>query len=360
MFASATSLVQAQFTPPPTSPEPPLTLKNVIVTASPLDRTHAELTAATQVLAGQDLSLWQQPSLGETLSAQTGMSSTYFGPGASRPLIRGLGGDRIRVLQNGTGTQDASITSPDHAVSVEPFLVKRIEIVRGPASLLHGGSAVGGVVNVMDHRIDFQAPDRRVSGLIDTRHATANDELAYGAMAKIALLNTTDHALVLHLDGFQRQTNDLRIPGYADPSAPADKGRLANSAIDSEGASVGLAYIGPLLNAGINYNGLNSLYGTVAEPDVEIDLRQRRVDFAAEVKQPFGIFTGARLKIGAADYRHVELEAGSPGTEFTHTVTTDASNCCTRPSPASAAHGGFKLCAATSRSTAPRRSCLRR
>jgi iron complex outermembrane receptor protein len=312
-------LAHAQTTPPPPVMDAPVTLENVIVTASAFKRSQAELTAAMSVLAGQDLALQQQPTLGETLSAQPGMSSTYFGPGASRPIIRGLGGDRIHVLQNGTGTQDASATSPDHALSVEPFLVKRIEVVRGPASLLYGSTAVGGVVNVIDHRIETDLPERRVSGTIDSRYGTGADELAYGAITDIALVKADDHAFVLHLDGFQRQTDDVRIPGYADPSNPVNKGRLTNSAIDAEGGSIGLSYVSDTFNAGINYNGLNSLYGTVAEPDVEIDLRQRRVDLAAEVKQEFGIFTGARLKFGTADYRHVELENGTTGTTFTNT-----------------------------------------
>ncbi len=284
-------------------------LDHVVVTASPLARSQAELTSATHVLVGRELDLQQQPTLGETLSAQPGMSSSYFGPGASRPIIRGLGGDRIRVLQNGTGTQDASVTSPDHAVSVEPFLVKRIEVVRGPASLLYGSSAVGGVVNVIDHRIETDLPDRRISGVVDARHGSVSDEFAYGAAADIALVKADTHAWVLHLDGFKREADDVRTPA----------GRLVNSAIDSDGASIGLSYVGDTFNAGINYNGFNSLYGTVAEPDVEIDLRQRRVDFAAEVKQDFGIFTGARLKFATADYEHVELEAGAPGTTFTNT-----------------------------------------
>jgi iron complex outermembrane receptor protein len=306
-FLALASLTRAE-APDPLVASTPVMLDHVVVTASPLARSQTELTSATGVLAGLELDLQQQPTLGETLSAQPGITSTYFGPAASRPIIRGFGGDRIRVLQNGTGTQDASVTSPDHAVSVEPFLVKRIEVVRGPASLLYGSSAVGGVINVIDHRIETDMPERRVSGAVDVRHGTVADEFAYGATANLAVVKAADHAFILHLDGFQREADDVRTPA----------GRLANSAIDSDGASIGLSYVSDTFNAGLNYNGFNSLYGTVAEPDVEIDLRQRRVDFAAEVKQEFGIFTGARFKFGTADYEHVELESGTPGTTFTN------------------------------------------
>ncbi len=319
LLAAVASVAHGQTTPPPALTSPaPVILENVVVTATPVARSQAELTSATGVLAGQELALHQQSTLGETLSAQPGMSSSYFGPGASRPIIRGLGGDRIRVLQNGTGTQDASVSSPDHAVSIEPFLVKRIEVVRGPASLLYGSSAVGGVVNVIDHRIETDLPERRVSGTFDSRYGTGAEEFGYGGVTDIALIQGADHALVLHLDGFRRESDDVRIPGFADPANPINEGILTNSAVDSEGASAGLSYVSETLNAGINYNGFNSFYGVVAEPDVQIDLRQRRVDFAAEVKQEFGIFTGARLKLGTADYQHVELDAGTPGTTFSN------------------------------------------
>ncbi|NDC75795.1 Plug domain-containing protein, partial [bacterium] len=115
-------------TPPPTNE--PLLLENLIVSGSPVARTQADLLSSTSVLAGTALLENQQPSLGETLAALPGVSSTYFGPGASRPILRGLGANRVRVLANSTDTLDASNTSPDHAVSVEPFLVKRIEVVR--------------------------------------------------------------------------------------------------------------------------------------------------------------------------------------------------------------------------------------
>ncbi len=319
VLLATASLARAQTVPPPATTDSTVVLDKVVVSASPFQHSQSELTSATDVLTERDLALQQQPTLGETLSAQPGMSSTYFGPGASRPIIRGLGGDRIRVLENGTGTQDASVTSPDHAVSVEPFLVKRIEVVRGPASLLYGSSAVGGVVNVIDNRIATDLPERRVSGTVDARYGSGADEFAYGGTTDIALVKADDHAFVLHLDGFKRETDDVRIPGYADPSNLVNKGRLTNSAIDSEGAAIGLSYVSDTFDAGIDYNGFNSTYGTVAEPDVLIDLRQRRVDFAAEVKQEFGIFTGARLKFGTADYQHVELENGTPGTTFTNT-----------------------------------------
>lgn len=319
ILTAAASLAHAQITPPPvlTGGDSPVILENVVVTASPYARSQAELLSATNVLSGRELALARQPSLGETLSAQPGISSTYFGPNASRPVIRGLGANRVRILQNGTDTLDVSNTSPDHAVSVEPFLVKRIEVVRGPAALLYGSAAVGGVVNVIDHRIETDVPDRTVSGSLESLYGTNADATAFNGTIDTALFRREDRALVLHLDGFTRRADDTRVPGLADPADPTVRNRIPSSALDADGGSVGLSYVSTGFNAGLNYNGYNSVYG-VAEPGIEIDLKQRRVDFAAELKRDFGIFTGARLKTGVADYRHFEIAGGVPETLYTN------------------------------------------
>jgi iron complex outermembrane recepter protein len=318
LLAAATPFAHAQTTPPPVlADDVPVLLENVVVTASPYARSQAELLSATNVLSERDLLLQRQASLGETLSAQTGMSSTYFGPNASRPIIRGLGANRVRVLQNGTDTIDASNTSPDHAVSLEPFLVKRIEVVRGPAALLYGSAAVGGVVNVIDHRIETELPDRTVSGSFDANYGTNANASTYGGTLDLALFRAEDRAVVLHLDGFQRVAGDTEVPGLADPTDPTVRGRIPSTKIDADGGSIGVSYVSSVFDAGVNFNRYDSLYG-VAEPGIEIDLEQNRTDFAAELKQDFGIFTGARLKAGLADYRHTEIAGGVPETTYTN------------------------------------------
>ena len=125
-------------------------LQPQVITANPLG---TPLAAPSSVLEGDTLTLQQKGSLGETLNTQPGVASTWFGPGASRPVIRGLDGDRIRILRNGVGALDASSLSYDHAVPLDPVNVERVEIVRGPAALLYGGNAIGGVVNTFDNRI---------------------------------------------------------------------------------------------------------------------------------------------------------------------------------------------------------------
>lgn len=305
--------------------EEPIQLENLVVTASPVARTQADLLSSTNVLAGSDLQEARQPTLGETLAALPGVSSTYFGPGSSRPVIRGLSANRVRVLANSTDTLDASNTSPDHAVSVEPFLVKRIEVVRGPAALLYGSSAVGGVVNVIDHRIESALPDRDISGVFDSSYTDNGQGYAVGGALDIALGANRENnsGFVLHLDGFRREADDLEVPGFSgqedDLGNPMPPGRLYNSALDSEGGSVGLSYVSEVFDVGVNFNGFNTSYGIPFESSDEpitIDLRQRRIDAAATYKRDFGVFEEARVKLGYADYKHQEFESGSPETLF--------------------------------------------
>lgn len=315
--ACATSVLSAQSTTPAAHDHDaePVVLENLVVTASPIARTQADLLSSTSVLAGTALLEAQQPSLGETLAALPGVSSTYFGPGASRPILRGLGANRVRVLANGTDTLDASNTSPDHAVSVEPFLVKRIEVVRGPASLLYGSAAVGGVVNVIDHRLESELPATPVSGTLDGRVTDNGSGYATGGTVDVALAadREKNSGLVLHLDGFRREADDVEVPGFSgQPGAP--KGELLNTGVDAKGASVGLSHVSETFDAGLNYNGYDTLYGVPNEPEVSIDLRQRRLDASADHTGDFGVFTGARAKFAYSDYEHRELEGTEVGT----------------------------------------------
>jgi iron complex outermembrane receptor protein len=312
-------------------------LDHIIVTASPLARAPDEISAPASVLAGAALAQRQHPTLGETLSGLPGVDSTWFGPGASRPVIRGLGGDRIRVLTGGVGTIDASVVSPDHAVSLDPLLIDRVEIVRGPATLLYGGGAIGGVVNIIDGRIPESLPAGPLTGRIELRGDSAAEERA-GA----AVLTGAAGRFAWRLDGFRRVTEDLRIPDFAETPAlladhdeaaegPAARGHLPNSATESAGAALGLAYIGEQGHLGLAYSGFDTLYGVPGhahhEPDpaagepheeegVRLDLRQRRLDVHGEWLASSGLLRAAKFQLGLARYQHDELEGETLGTRF--------------------------------------------
>jgi len=350
------SLSPAQ-TPPPAASAPPghshahgqanahgtVTLDQFVTSAAPFARNQVDLAQSTTVLSGTALQLKQQPSLGETLAGEIGMSATSFGPGASRPIIRGLGGDRVRLLENSVGTIDASVISPDHAVSVEPLLIERIEVVRGPASLLYGSNALGGVVNVFTHRIETDLPTEPVGGAFELRGSTAADEFSRGGVLNVAVQPGVDRAVVLHLDGFRRTAHDVRIPGFAESAAlraeetaharengaPAPdfaRGRLPNSELDSQSGAVGVSFVSKSFHLGLSYSGVDSTYGVPghghdAAPGeaagVRIDLKQRRTDVQGEWHGEAGFIHGARVKFGHGNYRHAEIEPGGDiGTVF--------------------------------------------
>lgn len=293
----------------------PLTLESYIVTANPDARTAFDLAQGASILAGDALHRTAQGTLGETLAAQPGVSSTYYGPGASRPIIRGLGGDRIRMLDNGIGSLDASNVSPDHNVSVEPLLVDRIEVLRGPATLLYGSSAVGGVVNVIDNRIPSSAPADALSGRAELRFDSAARE-----RTGIAAFTAGGPAFAFQVNGLRTETDDVAIPGYANPAEPANCGTLGNSATSTKSGSAGGTWFGSAGQVGAAVSEYDTVYGVPVGEPIAIDLKQRRVDFRGELTQPFGIFKSAKARLGFADYTHseIDLTTGRPNTTFTN------------------------------------------
>ncbi len=285
-----------------------------VITANPLGS--AQLASPSTVLEGPDLLQQQHSSLGETLNRQPGVASTWFGPGASRPIIRGLDGDRIRLLRNGVGALDASSLSYDHAVPLDPVTVERIEIVRGPAALLYGGNAIGGVVNTFDNRI----PDTPIDGI------QGAGELRYGGAdttrSSAGKLEAGNGAFALHVDANARQYNDLRIPGFArsaqvrDADAPGSKHRLENSDGRQDGGALGGAYHWDHGYAGLSYSRYDSNYGSVAEPGVRLDMEQDHYAFASQFRDLDGPFSSVKLDAGYTDYQHREIEEGEVHTTF--------------------------------------------
>ena len=301
---------------------PPRELPSIAVTANPLGSDLFDMIPPVSVLAGEALLVRQQPTIGEILNSLVGVNSTYFGPNASRPVIRGFDGDRIRVLQNGVGLIDASATSPDHAVAVETLTARRIEVVRGPGTLLYGPNALGGVVNVVDGRIPLDVPVG-LSGAGDARFASPANERAFAGAVDLGLAN----GLALHVDGFTRKTDDLRIAGYQrspqlraiDPLPPDEsevRNRLPNSASNSDGASFGVGWSGRQAAFGAAVTRFKSDYGTVAEEDVTIDMKQTRVEVAGEWRAPVGAIESMKFRYGHSDYEHTEFEGDEVGTTF--------------------------------------------
>ncbi|HQY05065.1 MAG TPA: TonB-dependent receptor [Lacunisphaera sp.] len=314
---SLAGLAQAQTAPanPAHAHDEPLALEAMVVSAGPDAKSAFDLAQGTSVLVSDQLRRSVLATLGDTLATTPGVNATYYGPGASRPIIRGLGGDRVRMLDNGVGSLDASNVSPDHNVSVEPLLVDRIEVLRGPATLLYGNSAVGGVVNVIDNRIPAAAPAQPVSGRAEFRYGSAAHERT-GVLAVTA----GGPAFALQVNGLRTETDDVRIPGFADRANPANEGTLPNSAISTRSVSVGGTRFGASGNFGVAVSEYATVYGVPVGEPIAIDLRQRRADLRAELTRPFGVFKSAKLRFGLADYTHAEVDAstGLPNTTFSN------------------------------------------
>jgi len=288
-------------------------LATVTVTGNPLGAEQA--IAPTVALQGDTLLYRAQSTLGETLNGLPGVSSTYFGPNASRPTIRGQDGDRIRILSNGGSSLDASALSYDHAVPTDALVTERVEVLRGPSALQYGGSAVGGVVNVIDNRIPTE-PINGVGGRAELGYASGSREKNGGVVVEGG-----NDRFAIHADAFSRDADDVRVPTWLEctrPGSPWMQRRICNSASRSHGGALG----GTLFFDGGSWIGASvseyrSNYGTVAEDDVTIGMRQRRYALEGEWK-PGGFFTSVHLKASRTEYRHTEYEGSEAGTTFSN------------------------------------------
>ena len=299
---------------------------DIVVTG--IRKRAGDVLGGLSVLDAEDLARELRPSIGETLARQPGVTASSFGPTASRPILRGLSGDRVRILTDGIGSFDVSSSSPDHAVALNPLTAERIEVLRGPAALLYGSSAIGGVVNVIDRRIPRSEPDDGfdVAGLLG--YGTAAEERSANLSADAEITRN----FVIHADGNWSKSDDLRTGGHlltkelreeaaASPFPEiqelADlKGELPNTAARAWELAGGLAYVDGPLNVGFSVTRHDALYGVPIrfslDPDVEaeapnIDVKQTRYDARAEVPIS-GVFSQVRLRGGYARYRHNEIE----------------------------------------------------
>jgi len=289
------------------SPAPP----EVLITGNPMG-SPLQITPASS-LSGLQLLERGESTLGETLNGLPGVSSTYFGPNASRPIIRGMDGDRIRVLNNSVSSLDASSLSYDHAVPLDVLSTERIEVLRGPAALQYGGSAVGGVVNVIDNRL----PREAVSGVLGKAQLQAGTGNAERSAA--GLLEAGNARFALHLDGFDRRTGDVAVP----VSLACDKTgetrfakRICNSASQSRGSALGASTFWDQGYLGASVNTYQSDYGTVAEDQVTIGMKTTRYALEGQVRQLSGWLESIKARLSHTDYRHTEFDNGTPGTVF--------------------------------------------
>lgn len=340
---------------PPVQPHPSSTndageaeLATVTVSASALSLGGADMSTPVTVLEGDALVLRREASLGETLAREPGISSTHFGAGASRPIIRGLDGARVKLLSDGAEIMDASTISPDHAVAAEPMLAGQIEVLRGPSALAYGGGAIGGVVNVLDRRVPTAIPAHGFEGSVELRGNTAADESVAGFEVTAGTGN-----IAVHFEGLKRDADDYRVGGGWSGGA-----RVKGSFNETQTGSAGMSWSGARGHLGFAYTDQRNEYGLPGHthgiegcaadgnrldcpahggehhhehhhdhgddhhgdhddghiPFVRLD--SSRWDLRGEYLEPLPGFASARLRASHTDYRHDEIEDGTISTHF--------------------------------------------
>lgn len=284
-----------------------IALPGILVTgttrASLGDRTVRPAT----VVAGQELTRRLDVTLATTLDNEPGIAVTSVGPATARPVIRGLGGDRVLILEDGARVGDLSSASSDHALSVDPLNAQRIEVVRGPTALLYGSNAIGGVINVIREEVPGSLPEQP-RGLVSVQGQSVNSGYAAGGSAEIGL-----GAFAVRGEGSYRAAGDLRTPD----------GRLDNTDLRTYSLSAGISRIGRAAHAGLAYRYYDNRYGIPggfvgSHPEgVEIEMRRHGLHGEAHMRGALGPFSTLDLDGKFTNYYHRELEApGIIGTEY--------------------------------------------
>ena len=275
-----------------------------VVSVSGDARSQFDTFQPTSVLAGQELSKQLEMSLGATLESQPGVAARSFGPAPARPVIRGLDGDRVLILQDGQRLGDLSSQSGDHGVPINPAAAQKIEVVRGPATLLYGANAIGGLVNVITDEIPTK-PMMGASGNLTFDLGTAASE--GGAAGDVHLGNGK---LALHLGGGGRRSSDVDTP----------EGDVENSQSRNGFGNVGLSWTGAKSYVGGSYGYDDTKYGIPVVEDGQVQLTPRRHAFSLRAggQGLEGAFDSYRATLAIRRYKHDELEGDAVGTAFTN------------------------------------------
>ncbi len=307
------------------------TVSELIVTGAPYAVSLDSATTSVNVITQAQLATAPPVGIGDLLNGMPGLRSTSYSPGASRPIIRGLSGPRVMILQNGVGLVDASSLSPDHAVASDPGEASRIEVLRGPSTLAYGGSAIGGVVNILDERVPSTPATGGADGHIAASYGSVDDSYSVSAGLKAG-----KGPWVVALDAVRRESGDYDTPVNpvsskyeAAHGVTASPERVVhNTNVDLTAYGIGASYVGDTGFIGASVKRTETSYGVpfpqivkvAASPAdaVYIDLKQTRYDLRGETSLDLGPFDKARFSVGYADYQHSEIDvaSGAVGTTF--------------------------------------------
>ncbi len=356
-----------------TSPSNPIEISmssepehKIVINANPLEHTSLDMATPVIIMAGDELTANKAGTLGEMLQHEPGLSVSSFGPAVSRPVIRGLSGSRVKVTNNQMSVMDASTNSADHDVGMEPLLAEQLEVVKGPATLLYGSGAIGGVVNITDRKINGGPADGVTGGLELRAGDSATDQ-----QTAVFTLDGGSENWNWHVDGFTSESGNIEIPGFAESHAfreheeeehheegeedhheeeehhnEEEAGVLENSASETTGFNLGTTFLFSDANyIGFSVGKIDKEYGVPGhahheeehhdeeeeheeeenheeehhdEEGVSIEMEQTRYDLQARFENPFNgidtFFTG----LSYTDYQHQEIEGDEIGTLFTN------------------------------------------
>ncbi len=285
----------------------PVTLAATVVTGTVRERRAVDAVSPTTVLEGAALDRRLDGTLAGSIATEPGVSATRMGPATARPVLRGLSGDRVLILEDGTRTGDLSSTSADHAVALDALTLRRVEVVRGPNSLLYGSSALGGVINAVREEIPRTMPDA-VHGTVSSQLSSVNDGWTLGAEARAPLAGLSWRA-----EGSVRSASDLRTPD----------GRLANTPVQALGAALGVSRVGERGHVGVAYRAYASDYGLPggfvgAHPGgVDLSMRRHALRIEGDLHRSAGLFETLRGSLVLTDYAHDErTKSGTVATRF--------------------------------------------
>lgn len=294
----------------------PTVVEVINVVGLPWHASNVESAQPVSVLGDEELRRRQAANLGDTLQYQVGVHSSYYGPVASSPVIRGLDGPRVLITQNGLDAGDASRVGADHAVAAEASTARQIEILRGPSTLFYGSGAIGGVVNIVDDRVP-QSNDTEGEWRLEY-NPTMDDRLVSGSFTG------GGGDLAVHLDGFWREAGDYRIPGPATASGQDRGSRLLNSASDAQGFNLGGSYLLDRGFVGLSVGRLERRYGIpghshgIEAVPVHAELEQDRLQVISELALDHPVFSGINSRFGYTDYHHDEIEEERLATTFSN------------------------------------------
>jgi iron complex outermembrane receptor protein len=297
----------------------PLSLPGVTVTGTTGARVPLAVTQATTQLSGADLARELGLTLAQTLESQAGIASRAQGPSATMPVLRGLTGDRIVVLQDGQRSGDIAGTSVDHGMTIDPLAAERVEVIRGPATLLYGNNAIGGVVNVITPDVPSYVPARAEWS------AGAQAQSAYpGAAASVRGTVPLGERWALGVRGGGRRSGDTRVP--FDPLNPELEGRVRNTSAHNWNGSAGLGYVGDRVRGGGSLKAYDFAYGlpeSLLDDAVTIHGQRREGTVRAEVTPSSAVLRSLRVAASAQSYSHREIqEDGGLGQAFDQALYT--------------------------------------